>query len=106
MKKTPSMPAAARALVKKLGAPATTVCLQFTVTFHAPKQGRFAPPPYRVVVDTKKDAWLTVQHYNDEPRALTLAEVRVPTEMTRFTMTVRAGSRSAVKGWAAQLLGG
>lgn len=102
--KSPSIPAAARPLLRALGGDPSWVRLAFTVVFHAPKQGRFQPPPYRVLVDTAKQPWLTVQHYNDEPHEVTLRQVRVPTEMTRFTVSVKAGSKTAVAAWARGLL--
>ncbi|MFZ5438518.1 MAG: hypothetical protein ACOZQL_00850 [Myxococcota bacterium] len=105
MKALLPVPAAARALLRKLGAPADTARLCFDVAFHAPKQGRFQPPPYRVFVDTARRPWLTVQHYNDEPHAVTPRAIRVPTEMTRFTVRVKAGPKAAISAWAAALLG-
>lgn len=102
--KASTFPAAARPLLKKLKASASTARLAFTMEFHAPKQGRFQPPPYRVLVDTDQTPWLAVQHYNAEPHEVALAQVRVPVEMTRFTVKVKAGSKTAVTAWAKQLL--
>jgi hypothetical protein len=105
MKKTTSLPTGARALARRLGLDPAPAKLAFTLSFHAPAQRSFRPPPYCVVVDTTKTPWLTVQHYNPEPRAVTLAQVRVPVEMTRFTVEVKpAAHRRYVTAWAKRLL--
>ncbi len=97
----PTLPPAARAFARRLGLVPPPAVLRFTMTFHAPKQGRFLPPAYRLFVDTTKPEWLTFQQYNDEPHVLTPAQIQVPVETTRFTLEVTgAKQRRALEAWA------
>jgi hypothetical protein len=92
-----------RALIRVLGGREVRV-VQASLQFHAPKQGKFQPPAYRIDIDTTATPWLTCRHYNAAPRALEVKDVRVPTEMTRFTLTVKTGPKRALSQWAKKLL--
>ena len=103
--KTPAMPPSAVTLARRIGLSPAPAELRFTLSFHAPKQGEFTPPAYRLFVDTTKTPWLTFQNYNSEPNPMKLADIQVPVEMTRFTLSVRPASlRKPLLAWAKALL--
>jgi len=102
----PGLSAAAAKLARTIGFRAMPDALDFTLSFHGDRQGRFTPPAYRLYVDTSRADWLTFQHYNDEPHALGPDEVMVPVELSRFRVVkvTPSSHRPVLEAWARRLL--
>ena len=103
---TLSKPSPALAFAARLGMKPPPPVVQFSLSFRAPRQGKYQPPHYELVIDSTKKSWCTYRNYNVSPRAIEPAEVMVPVEMTTFVlMAVSKGvNRAKVEAWAKSLL--
>ena len=103
-KRSTSSPA--QAFVVRLGINPPPAVVQFSLSFRAPRQGRYQPPHYELVIDSTQKSWCTYRNYNVAPRPIEPSEVMVPVEMTTFVlMTVSKGlDRTKVRAWAKSLL--
>lgn len=96
----------ALAFAAKLGMKPPPTVVQFTVAFRAPRQGRYQPPDYELVIDSTKPSWCTYRNYNAAPRPIEPKSVMVPVEMTSFVLRSvgRGVDKVKVQAWAKSLL--
>lgn len=97
---------AALAFAAKLGIKPAPPVVKFSVQFRAPRQGKYQPPHYELVIDSTQPSWCTYRNYNVAPRPIKPSEVMVPVEMTSFVvLAVSKGvDRTKVAAWARSLL--
>lgn len=97
---------AALAFAAKLGMKPPPPVVQFSLSFRAPKQGRYQPPHYELVIDSTKPGWCTYRNYNAAPRPIEPKSVMVPVEMTSFVLlsASRGVDKAKVQAWAKSLL--
>ena len=96
----------ALAFAARLGMKPPPAVVSFALSFRAPKQGRYQPPHYELVIDSTQASWCTYRNYNAAPRPITPKDVMVPVEMTSFVLlsASKGVSRALVEAWAKSLL--
>lgn len=80
--------------------------VQFTLSFRAPRQGKYQPPHYELVIDSTQTDWCTYRNYNSAPHPIDPRQVMVPVEMTSFVLVSASPGvpRARVEAWARSLL--
>ncbi|MDP1824303.1 MAG: hypothetical protein Q8L48_13700 [Archangium sp.] len=96
----------ALAFAVKLGMKPPPAVVHFSLSFRAPRQGRYQPPDYELVIDSTRASWCTYRNYNAAPRPIEPESVMVPVEMTSFVLlsASKGVDRAKVAAWARSLL--
>lgn len=99
-------PSQAQAFAAALGMKPPPEVVQFSVSFRAPRQGKYQPPHYELVVDSTQPSWCTYRNYNAAPQPIDPQAVMVPVEMTTFVLhgVGKGLDRAKLEAWARSLL--